>query len=136
MSHHHTHWIRRSTRFAIYARDGFKCVVCDSYKRLSLDHIDPDGSNEHTNLVTLCGSCNSSKKRTPLLEWRPAAASRVLLAVSLGIDRELGRRLHHFYKENKRVKGRPLSIDVVRSAWYSKAETARQDGRVSTKKVH
>jgi len=59
-----SNWIRREKRVAIYARDGFACLVCGSEKSLSLDHILPrskGGSNVARNLATLCVPCNSSK---------------------------------------------------------------------------
>ncbi len=64
-------------RLRIYSRDDYACVYCGSGSRLTLDHVLPrsrGGSNEDTNLVTACQSCNSSKgARTPE-EWRAARA--------------------------------------------------------------
>lgn len=45
-------------------RDGWKCLRCGSTKRLTKDHIMPiakGGSNDASNLQTLCHSCNSWK---------------------------------------------------------------------------
>lgn len=54
-------------RFAILSRDGFVCVYCgiDAQRaQLHVDHITPvldGGTNEDTNLVTACASCNLGK---------------------------------------------------------------------------
>jgi hypothetical protein len=51
-------------RLRVYARDSFQCRYCGSGEFLSLDHIYPwsrGGSDDETNLQTLCRSCNSRK---------------------------------------------------------------------------
>jgi 5-methylcytosine-specific restriction endonuclease McrA len=64
-------WIRPEKRQRIYQRDNHSCVYCGSsiYDTadliLTLDHVvarELGGGNEHTNLVTACLSCNSSKR--------------------------------------------------------------------------
>ncbi len=62
------HWIAPTTRWAHYNRDGFACVYCgrtvEQGARLSLDHLRPyshGGSNKPSNIVTCCGTCNSSR---------------------------------------------------------------------------
>lgn len=48
----------------VMARDGYRCLCCGSKKRLSKDHIQPiasGGSNDVSNLQTLCIPCNSRK---------------------------------------------------------------------------
>lgn len=68
-------WIRRKKRLLIYARDDFKCVYCDrqfTRSDLTLDHVrarSNGGHNHHTNLVTACRSCNSSKQNKTIREW-------------------------------------------------------------------
>lgn len=55
---------RTEIRRKVFARDGYRCVVCYSKKNLSVDHKIPvvaGGSNELENLQTLCAKCNSSK---------------------------------------------------------------------------
>lgn len=66
--------VSQNTRRRIYARDGFRCLVCGSGERLTLDHIVPrthGGTNHATNLQTLCEPCNQ-KKGTRRGEPRPA----------------------------------------------------------------
>lgn len=51
-------------RWAIYRRDGYACMTCGSQSDLTIDHIQAvslGGSNDPSNLRTLCRSCNSTK---------------------------------------------------------------------------
>lgn len=51
-------------RWAVFQRDGYACRACGSRSDLTVDHIHAvslGGSNDPTNLQTLCRSCNSSK---------------------------------------------------------------------------
>jgi len=57
-------------RTKVFERDSFTCRYCgiDDYPRewLILEHVDPDGPTDETNLVTACRSCNKLKGgRTP-----------------------------------------------------------------------
>jgi len=67
-----SNWIRRLTRLAIYARDDHRCVYCGrdlACEVATLDHVRPrelGGTNEATNLVTACLTCNSAKRDLPL----------------------------------------------------------------------
>lgn len=48
----------------VMQRDGWKCLRCGLTKRLTKDHIVPiakGGSNDASNLQTLCRQCNSAK---------------------------------------------------------------------------
>jgi len=65
-------------RSEVFARDGYTCQYCGNSKaRLECDHIMPvsrGGSNEKSNLITACKSCNQSKyNRTPE-EWLGGAS--------------------------------------------------------------
>ena len=51
---------------------GSYCWVCLSTEKLTVDHIIPvsrGGTNSIENLITLCGSCNSSKGSMLYSEW-------------------------------------------------------------------
>lgn len=48
----------------MFERDKYRCVNCGTHLNLSIDHIHPfskGGSDDESNLQTLCRSCNSSK---------------------------------------------------------------------------
>jgi HNH endonuclease len=55
----------------VFARDGFQCSGCGVHAAaaaLTIDHIHPvslGGTNDESNLQTLCRSCNSSKGAEP-----------------------------------------------------------------------
>lgn len=56
--------IPAATRQMVFERDAYRCVKCESYIKLCIDHIHPfsrGGSNEPDNLQTLCWDCNSKK---------------------------------------------------------------------------
>lgn len=51
------------------------CVACGTMENLSMDHIIPlarGGSHSVGNLMTLCRSCNASKSKKTIMEWRRA----------------------------------------------------------------
>ena len=55
------------------------CWVCLSTENLQVDHILPvsrGGTNDISNLTTLCGSCNSSKNNLTYSEWFEKRAQR------------------------------------------------------------
>ena len=88
-------WIRPAKRFAIYLRDRFTCVHCRRDLRdaepaeITLDHVTPwidGGSNEATNLVTSCRSCNSSRGCGGM---KPAAARRAARQTALPLAKFL-----------------------------------------------
>jgi 5-methylcytosine-specific restriction endonuclease McrA len=94
-------WIRDTTRFAIYARDGFDCVYCHGEfplrhdgAGLTLDHVIPrskGGSNAPENVVTACWSCNSTMQDAPRTAAQLRAAAR---ATAKPIDYAAGRFYH------------------------------------------
>jgi len=97
MNKHGSKWIRPEKRLAIYVRDGFDCVYCRGVfplgTDLTLDHITPrsrGGSNDASNLVTCCFSCNSARQDA---ELRPKDLRRALRAAARPIDIELGKAL-------------------------------------------
>lgn len=52
-------------RAVIFERDGHACRICGATSNLVLDHVIPisrGGSDDPSNLQTLCWSCNSRKR--------------------------------------------------------------------------
>ena len=59
-------------RKRILERDAYRCVACDSWVDLHIDHIMPvsrGGKNDDENLQVLCQPCNSSKGTKTQEEW-------------------------------------------------------------------
>lgn len=56
--------IGSAMRTAVYERDAYRCVRCDTHVDLSCDHIIPESKGGRTsfdNLQTMCRACNSRK---------------------------------------------------------------------------
>jgi hypothetical protein len=71
-------WMRAYHAYAlpVFERDGWTCQRCGSHHDLTVDHIVPragGGSDDPSNLQTLCRSCNSSKR-----DYLPAEIYRCL----------------------------------------------------------
>lgn len=66
--------ISASKRTRIWCRDLHECQYCGARdKPLTIDHVIPEsrgGTDDDSNLVTACKSCNSSKGTKTLEEWR------------------------------------------------------------------
>lgn len=84
-------WIRAAKRLAIYLRDGLACCFCGATVEdaavLTLDHLlarELGGSNDATNLVTCCLSCNSSKQDLSMRDWFRALRDRGIDTSKLG----------------------------------------------------
>lgn len=57
-------WISSEIRQRVYDRDGNRCLACGTSDDLTLDHKHPyslGGSDDESNLQTLCRPCNSKK---------------------------------------------------------------------------
>lgn len=94
-----SNWIRPQKREQIYRRDGYRCVYClrdlagvDAWDR-QLDHLLPigqGGTNDATNLVTCCSTCNYTKGAQywcDFVSWNTNALERVWAHVSLPLDK-------------------------------------------------
>ncbi len=75
--------VNKTRRLAVYIRDRFTCQACGTDLRevmaccITLDHLETrseGGSNEGSNLVTLCWECNTSRGVRPWREFHPGGA--------------------------------------------------------------
>lgn len=104
-------WKWPPTRWAIYHRDGFCCVVCGASAEdsvLTLDHVHPverGGSNGPENLITMCLSCNCAKQDKTKRQWfawlrnekdmnTDRLRRRIRRLCRKALNRAEGRRLH------------------------------------------
>ena len=92
-------WIRQKKRWAIYMRDRFACVYCGNTQRLSLDHY-RNRSNDASNLLTACLSCNSAKQGKSIRQWYRALRDRGVNtnALQCRVRRALARPLPYMIK--------------------------------------
>ena len=106
-----SNWIRRATRLAIYARDGFECAYCRApvstarkpvtgAKLATLDHavsVRDGGSNEAHNLVTACRECNSAKADEVFAAWLSRLdierRKHIIRTTAIVPNRAIGRKL-------------------------------------------
>lgn len=92
-------WIRKEKRWAIYTRDGFCCVYCmrdlehgQDGGELTLDHLDENGGNHESNLITCCPTCNKAKAGRTVAEFASdEAKKRIKAAIRKPIDKEKAR---------------------------------------------
>lgn len=92
-------WIRLDLRLAILARDNFQCVYCGAQDNLQLDHLRPrskGGSNDPSNLVTACASCNRTRGDKPWWEFASEkAAERIQRQRRRGLKRRRRQAKEH-----------------------------------------
>lgn len=54
--------IPKETRRKVYARDGYRCALCDCTRYLQVHHVIPrgqGGTNSMHNLICLCATCHA-----------------------------------------------------------------------------
>ena len=94
-----SNWITPTRRFAIYHRDGFKCLYCQrgplAYDGvgLTLDHVlsrKEGGGHESKNLVTSCLKCNSKRQHKAL---RSPTLNRLRVYLNRELNMEVGKLL-------------------------------------------
>lgn len=104
---HGSKWCRPEKRWAIYARDGMACVYCgiaieEMNGPATLDHVmarEVGGSNDESNLVCACGTCNSAKQDFSmrrfyvLLRDRGVDTARLSKRVRRQLDKKIDRKL-------------------------------------------
>lgn len=96
-------WITSKKRLAIYIRDQFTCMYCGTDLRnaaaanITLDHLmcqSHGGSNDATNLVTACRSCNSSRGARSLESFAPGGAlDRIAVQIARPLNVELAKAI-------------------------------------------
>ena len=63
--------VPNETRKAVYARDGYRCALCDDVRGLQLHHIikrSCGGNDTPHNLITLCWRCHAEAHGTAIPE--------------------------------------------------------------------
>lgn len=63
--------IPNETRKAVYARDGYRCALCDDVRGLQIHHIvhrSAGGNDTPCNLITLCWRCHAEAHGTWIAE--------------------------------------------------------------------
>jgi 5-methylcytosine-specific restriction endonuclease McrA len=61
------------------SRHGWRCFYCGARAHLTMDHVIPiirGGRHSIGNIVPACVSCNSSKSRRFIMEWRLASVGK------------------------------------------------------------
>jgi 5-methylcytosine-specific restriction endonuclease McrA len=123
-------FIAKSTRFAIYHRDNFRCVYCGKRddppaydgEGLTLDHLIPrdhGGNHKPANLVTACVSCNSSRQHK---KHRKPTLQRLQRLASKPLNREVGKILAELQKQCSRHRLlNPLTTVEVGRARFDEA---------------
>lgn len=120
--------IRKEKRHKIYARDGYRCVYCNSQgSTLTLDHLKPKcrfsgvlvvrgRQHDSRNLVTACLRCNSSRQDKPLRRFCLIIATRtgqdwktVWLRVVASRRRKLERKSNQTNLDSGNTGARPVA---------------------------
>lgn len=136
--------VSRRLRFEILRRDGHTCRYCGSRApevQLTVDHVVPvtlGGSDEPSNLVAACTSCNAGKSSVPAgaplvdqvtedaLRWSRAmvqaaeefAAEREVVDVLIDEWREVWDRWTYPVEVTVPPPPAPKSGDPIRDTWY------------------
>lgn len=127
--------ISKSVRFAVFARDQFKCRYCGidaNSAKLVIDHIIPvkiGGSSEFDNLLTACEPCNQGKSANVL----PMGLSDTERA-KINQEREYLIEIAKLAKRAERAKKR-LRQTLV-NKWCSEVGRPDMDRRVATMLVN
>jgi hypothetical protein len=80
-------WITKARRLSIYLRDNFTCLYCGTFlhqakpSEITLDHLQPrskGGTDQPSNLITACKSCNCSRGSK---RWRLYASKEAVIQI-------------------------------------------------------
>lgn len=112
-------WIRKNKWAALVERGNYTCAYCGEIHPsdwFTLDHVQPrerGGSNDPSNLVCCCQSCNSSKGTKPLMTWLRAQYGDVLAD-------EIRRNVAN--QQRRQIKPRPGLYLAIRMVWANAQE--------------
>jgi hypothetical protein len=121
-------WILKSSRLAIYLRDGMACFYCGSDfmnedTKLSLDHVTPHcegGGNKPNNLITCCKRCNEKRGAKEIGQWlmQIALENNINPAViSSSLNEQLNQDIRPFREIAKSIlEARPKWHNALRYA--------------------
>ena len=76
--------LTNAQRKAIYARDGYRCALCDSTKYIQIHHYitrGAGGTNHPHNLVTLCADCHAAAHGMMLQDWQDVTPETIEQAI-------------------------------------------------------
>lgn len=116
--------IKKSVRFEVFKRDGFKCQYCGAAAPeaiLEVDHINPvskGGDNDIMNLITACKPCNSGKSDRELSDDSAIQKQRAMLD-DLNERREQLEMMLQWREGLKDIGGQ--TIQAIKDEWASVA---------------
>lgn len=64
--------IDKKTRKAVYAREGYRCALCDDTRTIQIHHVvkrSVGGGNHVQNLICLCSNCHALAHGMKLQDW-------------------------------------------------------------------
>ena len=111
--------ISKRVRFEVFKRDEFTCVYCGSKPPnvlLHVDHVIPcaaDGSNDISNLVTACESCNQGKGARSLDSFPEQVVRDINRRREIA---EQTRAFNQFLAESREEQNE--AIDRIASHWF------------------
>lgn len=131
--------IERDVRAAVWARTNGHCWYCGSktnpFDDFAIDHVIPvsaGGSNEHSNLVPSCRTCNSRKQARPVEELRRFMSGGAFW-FEYGLDGEK-------FRVGERVKHKVFGIGIVAAQDAAEGQAASivrfEHGHVSRRIVN
>lgn len=103
--------ISKKIRFEVFKRDGFKCGYCGKNPpevTLEADHIEPiamGGTDNMSNLITACFSCNRGKRDIPLEKIPPKIQENLEVLI------EQEEQIREYRKFIKKI-GKRINADI------------------------
>lgn len=132
--------ISKATRFEVFKRDKFTCQYCGESAPdviLHVDHIDPKskgGSNNITNLITACASCNLGKSDKKLSDESAVKKSKA----QLDALQERRNQIEMMAEWQRQLaKANDDMVNAVCQIWesYTNGVTINEQGRITIRKI-